>query len=337
MSTLLSGIFKWLAWKAATLLLILAILLGGAWIKGELKTAGELQTKHAEFVQKRNTLVKHTEELRRIAIERADKLKSDILKLEKELADLSQTLERTRADRKKDWDDHPWRRKIPWSEVSKKIKLLDIKIIAHQEVVNQQTRLKRLKEATLKKELTELDEEIIKKQRDIARTDKEIADIVVTLEGTFLARLARIISEELPFALGILLVIILIPIGIKVFLYFIVAPWAAGRPPIRILPSASGSILPLSVAGATESGRGRMSAVPQPVVLGENQELLIQPEYLQSTSLHAGKSTRWLLDASIPFTSLASGMFILTRVGYAGSAPVVISATKDPLIEVGRH
>ncbi len=78
-----------------------------------------------------------------------------------------------------------------------------------------------------------------------------------------------------------------------------------------------------------------MSAVSQPVVLEENQELLVQPEYLQSTSLQARKSTKWLLNARIPFSSLLSGMFMLTRVGPAGAEPVVISATKDPLSEVG--
>ena len=166
MSTLLSGIFKWLAWKAATLLLILAILLAGAWIKGELKTAQELQTKHGELAKKRNALVRQTEELRRTVIERADKLKSDILKLEKELADLSQTLKYTRTYREKIWNAYPGWRKIPWSEVSKKIKLLDIEIVALQTVVNEQTRLKKLKEAIVKKELKELDEEIIKKQRE---------------------------------------------------------------------------------------------------------------------------------------------------------------------------
>lgn len=141
--------------------------------------------------------------------------------------------------------------------------------------------------------------------------------------------------EVVPAALLILLSIILLPIAIKVFLYFIVAPWAAGRPPIRLLPSASGSILSPSVEGTAGNGRGKMSAVSQPIVLGENQELLIQPEYLQSTSLQARKRTKWLLNASIPFTSLASGMFMLTRVGPVGSEPVVISATKDPLSEVG--
>jgi len=78
-----------------------------------------------------------------------------------------------------------------------------------------------------------------------------------------------------------------------------------------------------------------VSAVSIPILLGENQEMLIQPEYLQSISLQARKTTKWLLNSRIPFTSLLSGMFMLTRVGPAGSEPVVISATKDPLSEIG--
>lgn len=78
-----------------------------------------------------------------------------------------------------------------------------------------------------------------------------------------------------------------------------------------------------------------MSAVSQAIVLAENQELLIQPDYLQSTSLRAGKKTKWLLNARLPFASLLSGMYLLTRVSPAGTEPVVISSIKDPLSEVG--
>ena len=42
-----------------------------------------------------------------------------------------------------------------------------------------------------------------------------------------------------------------------------------------------------------------------------------------------------LLNARFPFASVLSGMYMLTRVGPARSEPVVISATKDPLSEVG--
>jgi hypothetical protein len=206
--------------------------------------------------------------------------------------------------------------------------LLDLEIAGYEETAGKVTRLKE----SAGKELNAL---VMQKEREIERIDGRIARIDETLDKAFGSRLAAVLRQELPVALGILLGILLMPIAIKVFFYYVVAPWAARRPPIRLLPSASGVILSSGVEGAAGTGRGKMSAVSQPVVLQENQELLIQPEYLQSTSLRAEKETRWLLNARIPFSSLLSGMFMLTRVGPAGSEPVVISATKDPLSEVG--
>jgi hypothetical protein len=78
-----------------------------------------------------------------------------------------------------------------------------------------------------------------------------------------------------------------------------------------------------------------MSAVSFPVVLGEGQELLVHPDYLQSTSVRAAKETRWLLNRRFPFASLFSGMYMLTRIGPAGSEPVVLSATRSALSEIG--
>ena len=63
-------------------------------------------------------------------------------------------------------------------------------------------------------------------------------------------------------------------------------------------------------------------------------ELLVHPEFLQSASLEAKKETKWLLDWSMPLTSLASGMYGLTRVFPDGSEPIVVSSSKDPFIEI---
>ena len=63
--------------------------------------------------------------------------------------------------------------------------------------------------------------------------------------------------------------------------------------------------------------------------------MFVSPEYLQSTPWGATKDTRWLLNWSVPFASLLSGMFLLTRVRFAGTDPVVVSSTKDPLGEIG--
>jgi hypothetical protein len=122
--------------------------------------------------------------------------------------------------------------------------------------------------------------------------------------------------------------IMLLPTAIKLILYFLVAPWAARRAPLRLLPAATGAVR------AASPDAGHASAVSMPLVLYESEELLIRPEYLQSSPLRARKRTQWLLDTSIPFASLTSGLYLLTRVEPSGGEPVVISATTDPLSEI---
>ena len=307
--------------QALTLLLILAVLLGGAWLKGELKRAGELRGDRAGLVAQVDTLLMGTAALKRSAQERAKKAESAFRKL-------ASTLEQKRTERQQLWDKHPWARKNPLSDVSMKIRALDMEIAVYQEADNKVSRVRESAE----KELEAL---VIQNERAIEQINGRIAGVDEKLDKAFVARLASVIYRELPIALGVLLGVILLPIGIKAFFYFIVAPWATGRPPIRLLPTASGSIVSPSVEGTVGNDSGRMSAVSQAIVLGETQELLVQPEYLQSTSLQASKKTKWLLNARFPFASVLSGMYMLTRVSPAGSEPVVISATKDPLSEVG--
>jgi len=318
---LLSGIFHWLVRQALTLLVILGVLVGWAWMQGELKRADELRSDRAGEVSRKDVVIKEVEALKRNAAEQARKAEAFVRNVES-------MQDRARVARQKLWDDHFWARKNPLSDVSLGIQLLDLEIAGYEATVSKVTRVK---ESTGK----ELNALVMQKEREIERIDGRIARIDETLDKAFGSRLAAVLRQELPVALGVLIGILLVPIGIKVFFYYIVAPWAAGRPPIRLLPSSSGSVVSRSMEGTAGNGTGKMSAVSQPVVLQESQELLIQPEYLQSTSLHARKNTQWLLNARIPFSSLLSGMFMLTRVGPAGAEPVVISATKDPLSEVG--
>jgi len=320
-SKLLSGVFNWLIRQAATLLLILAVLIGGVWLQNGLKNVEELNSDRAGLVARMDKLSMQIEEQTRNAFERSRKAAFAI-------RDSGSILNQTRAQRQKLWDEHPWARKVPLSEAWIEIKLLDKAIASYQEAIARETGFIE----SWKRELNTL---VMQKKGDIEQTNKQLTDVNDKLSKDFVARLIAVIGQKLPTALGVLLGIILLPIGIKGFFYFVVAPWVTARPPIRLVPSAAGSIVSPSVERTAGNDRGKMSAVSQPIVLGENQELLIQPEYLQSTSLQARKKTKWLLNASFPFASLLSGMFMLTRVSPAGSEPVVISATKEPLSEVG--
>lgn len=137
--------------------------------------------------------------------------------------------------------------------------------------------------------------------------------------------ISRPVRDVLPQALLILLGVILAPPAIKAFLYFVVAPAAASRPPIRLLPDTLG----------VESA-GHVSAVTLALPLTPGAELLVRPDFLQSSPDSATKRTRWLFDWSMPFTSLAAGLVGLTAVRGRDGRTVAVSAKDDPLAEVGR-
>ena len=120
------------------------------------------------------------------------------------------------------------------------------------------------------------------------------------------------------------------PVAIKAFFFYVIAPAAARRPPVRILPEAATARQAMVETSA--------SAVSQSVTVDAQHELLVHPEYLQSSSMQGRKDTKWLLDWRLPFTSLFSGMFALTRIrtgpNNASGESITISSMRDPLSEV---
>jgi hypothetical protein len=304
---LLASIFRWLLRQALTLVLILAVLVGVAWVRGELKRAEQLTKERAGLATQQDALSRAISELKQGALERFKKSQF-----------FESGLARKRAERQKLWDEHFWTRSIPGSDAWTEIKVLDAEIAGFERILGN---------------VAQANESGGRKLDGLERTRSEIgrqiAGLDTTLAQSYVSRLALIVERELPIAVAVLIGVLLVPLGIKAFLYYAVAPWATSRPPTRLLPSATGRVAAQAVAG------GRTSAVSVAVVLQENQELLVQPDYLQSSSLQSEKDTKWLLNWRFPFASLLSGMFLLTRVSPAGAEPVVVSSTNDPLSELG--
>lgn len=133
-----------------------------------------------------------------------------------------------------------------------------------------------------------------------------------------------LLAGYLQTALWVLLGILVAPLLIRTFLYYIIAPAAERRATIRIdLPD-----MPVQPVAKTAASR-----ISLPVVIGGNEELLIRQDYLQTSSQTADKATRWLLDFRHPLSSFASGLFFLTRVRGTGEATTV-SAVRDPFAEL---
>lgn len=313
MNRVVTAVIRWMVRQAAILLLILVVLVGAAWVNGELKRAAELQGDRAALATRKDALAAELDVLKRSASERVRQAEA-----------LGQThatyLQRKRAERQALWERHPWARKNPLSDVSLTLRFLDAEIAAYEEA---SSRLARARQAAAR----DLGARIESAGRDIERIAGEIAGVDEKLGKSIVARAAAVVRNEFPTALAILLALILAPIGVKLFLYYVIAPLAQRRPPLHLLPSSehAGAAVP----------EGPASAVSVPVVLEDGEALLVRPRYLQSSPLQARKSTKWLLDWTIPLSSVLSGMFMLTKVEPSGAEPVVLSATKDPLDEVG--
>lgn len=154
--------------------------------------------------------------------------------------------------------------------------------------------------------------------------DGRVRELDQAADGNWLLWIGRPVLETLPTALLILAIAIFGPALIKALLYFAVAPVAARRPPTRLVPSDRGMV----------SDRDGPSAASQRVPLDAGVELLVLPEAVQSTPHEAAKATKWLLDWSMPLSSLASGMVALLRIRTSRPDFVQLSALHGPLAEI---
>lgn len=153
------------------------------------------------------------------------------------------------------------------------------------------------------------------------------------VNATAVMKWTRPIIDVLPVALGIVVGIVLSPFVVKAIAYYLIAPIVERCKPISLLPLTNGQVEVLDLRQMPQ----RMvvpSAVTQTIVPRGSEELLVHGNYLQSSALASKKDTRWLLDWSMPLTSLAAGLYGLIRVEGNGIDPIVLSSSTDPLQEL---
>jgi uncharacterized protein (AIM24 family) len=168
--------------------------------------------------------------------------------------------------------------------------------------------------------------------RTSKQREAQALEDLVSVQQERLARepgeqLRSAVARQVPAALWILAVVLVTPVLLKAFLYFVFAPLAEALPPIRIRPDERAPPLP-PMAG---------SSVSLAVDVGPDEELLVHPDFVQSSSRPARKQTQWLLNARLPLSSVAAGLYALTRIRTDGAEPtrVVVSSQNDPFGEVG--
>lgn len=120
--------------------------------------------------------------------------------------------------------------------------------------------------------------------------------------------------------------------GIKAFFYFVLAPIASRLPPIAVLPGVGGTIEPPPDTGGPLAGSN--ASVSRTIEIDASNELLVHPEYLQSTPHEARTDTKWFLSRRFWIASMAADLCAVTRIRSDTPTNVVLSATHDPLSEV---
>lgn len=176
------------------------------------------------------------------------------------------------------------------------------------------------------------------------QTEISLQDQIAQLENLSSQNLVRRVRDHVDPVLGqavtIMLSIMLLPVAIRLFHYYLVAPLAARCRPIVVLPNGGGAISGQHNPAAPYEQRSpaegvAISAVTQRLAVDPGHDLLARPEWIQSIPATAESRTQWLLDWRMPLSSLAAGMVGLTRVRCCTPEYVAISSANDPFNEVG--
>ncbi|NMG76875.1 hypothetical protein [Aromatoleum diolicum] len=136
----------------------------------------------------------------------------------------------------------------------------------------------------------------------------------------------------IPKALIIILGVIAVPVAIKAFFYFVIAPLASGRRGAALLPESTG-VLDRTKAPEMTAGK-QTSSASLIVQVAPDTELLVHPEYLLSSHGVSASSTKWFLSGRYWIASLASGLYAVTRMNSDVSASVELTAARDALSDI---
>jgi len=83
----------------------------------------------------------------------------------------------------------------------------------------------------------------------------------------------------------------MIPVGLKVLFYYVIAPFVRKRPSIQLLPNVSDNI------NTSIENKGNILSVSIDIKLKPDEELVIRPEYIQSLPYqHSKKRTQWFIN-----------------------------------------
>ena len=341
MAKLLLTILHFLSDKLRALIVIIAVLLVGVWLQHEWQALEQAQQNTAHQQQVKALLQARHQELVK-AQQQAEKLSQQLLaafeQQKKQLNHLQTQLQQLHANRQALWDDNWFARKNPLSETSQQLREYDLQIAAFttqlrlsqqaynlwQNKVNQSADVAKNRQ---------LQQQLQQSQQVLNQLTSAISESESVVRTSMVNRLRTAVMQVLPSAIFLLMAVIFVPIFFKLFQYFVVAPIVSKLPAITILPIDSTQTQDITIASSS-SQEGHVSAHSLRLILPPEQELLLHPDYLQSFSKLAQKSTQWFLNASIPLSSWAAGLVTLVRLQSNQTETVQLASMRNPLEEL---
>ncbi|HQV79962.1 MAG TPA: hypothetical protein PLW69_03255 [Agitococcus sp.] len=341
MGKLLIAIVVFLTQKVRTLLVITFVLLLGSWLQHEWQALEKAQNDVQRQQQVKNLLQARHEDLikaQQKTEQASTKLLTQFETVKSRVVNTQNQLQQLRETRQAIWDENWLARKNPASAISQQLREYDIKIAAlsSQLRISQQTLAlwqNNILQAPEIAQNKQLQKQIIESKQVLLQLNQSIEQSTIFVKTSLVNRLHQAVMQVLPTALILLLSIIFIPILLKLFQYFIVAPLVSRLPPIRVF--AQTQTPPPAITVSSNSQQiGHVSSHSLTLKLSSQQELLLHPDYLQSFSKHAQKTTQWFLNARIPFSSWAAGLVTLVRLHSDQDETVQLAAMHNALEEL---
>ena len=341
MGKLLIAIVVFLTQKVRTLLVITFVLLLGSWLQHEWQALEKAQNDVQRQQQVKNLLQARHEDLikaQQKTEQASTKLLTQFETVKSRVVNTQNQLQQLRETRQAIWDENWLARKNPASAISQQLREYDIKIAAlsSQLRISQQTLAlwqNNILQAPEIAQNKQLQQQIIESKQVLLQLNQSIEQSTIFVKTSLVNRLHQAVMQVLPTALILLLSIIFIPILLKLFQYFIVAPLVSRLPPIRVF--AQTQTPPPAITVSSNSQQiGHVSSHSLTLKLSSQQELLLHPDYLQSFSKHAQKTTQWFLNARIPFSSWAAGLVTLVRLHSDQDETVQLAAMHNALEEL---
>lgn len=335
MTHLFVEIARWLGNKVMVLLVLIAVLLVSGWIAMEYVKLKE-RIENAETTER---VIENLESEVGPVRERRDALKvelSDVMKEVSEMRDLREQAllveRRARARLERVQDDRRWYfTRLTHAKYFARLAEAGLSHAAAEKAAKAAameftTVRVAFEESPTGRELVEANQHLEKRMADIASLKAQALQDREDAASHPLERLRRQVARVFPTALGILVLIILLPLIVKAFLYFVVAPMVSRVHPVSLLPEVVGS-----AAVST-------AEVSVPIELGDGDELMVHSDYLQAAGAGPGKRTRFLFSWKMPFTSLAAGLFLMVAVRNSGEglAKVTVSPKRDLFDKLSR-